>query len=260
MENKLRITNILTVYEGNMAPGEIDNTNKKRHSDALVYFYRGEVEYVFSDVSFTAVPGSVVFLPKNSSYRMIIREHSDYYVIDFEFEASEKIRRGECFKRLSPAVQIDFEKLFHTWHKSETWSFADSYSQIYRIYSVCLHSNSAEYRKAGEIYSKAIKFLLDNYTCSDISSSSIAAHAGVTETHLRRIFKAKVGTPPMHYVNYLRIEKAKNLLTSSNCSVGEIARLSGFADQYYFSREFKKRTGTTPTAYKSAGARNIKLK
>ena len=113
MDNNLKILNILKVYEGSMAKGKIDNTHKMRHSDAFVYFFRGCVEYVFSDVSFTASAGSVVFLPKSSSYRMRISEPSDYYVVDFEFESSEAVRRGAEFKKLAPGVKADFEKLLN---------------------------------------------------------------------------------------------------------------------------------------------------
>lgn len=250
MVNGLKILDIITVYEGSMAEGKIDNTHKKRHSDALVYFYRGRVEYVFSDVSFTAVAGSVVFLPKSSSYRMRIFEPSDYYVVDFEFESSEAVRRGAEFKNLSPALRGDFEKLFHTWHSAEPWHLCDAYSQLYRIYSACLRSQSREYTKSGELYSAALKYILGNYSSPDLSSREIAYAIGVSEVHLRRIFKSHASDSPMRYVSFLRIEKAKNLLLESNLAVAGIAELSGFSDPYYFSREFKKRVGITPTGYK----------
>ena len=250
MDNNLKILNILKVYEGSMAKGKIDNTHKMRHSDAFVYFFRGCVEYVFSDVSFTASAGSVVFLPKSSSYRMRISEPSDYYVVDFEFESSEAVRRGAEFKKLSPGVKADFEKLLYTHHGTEPWSQCDAYSLLYRIYSACVRSERREYSKSGELYSAAMKFILDNYSSHTVSVSDIAEHVEVSEVHLRRIFKSHTATSPMQYVNCLRIEKAKNLLTESNLAISDVARLSGFSDPYYFSREFKKSVGITPTGYK----------
>ena len=250
MENNLKILNILTVYEGSMAKGKIDNTHKMRHSDAFVYFFRGRVEYVFSDVSFTASAGSVVFLPKSSSYRMRIFEPSDYYVVDFEFESSATVRRGAEFKNLSPTLRGDFEKLFHIWHSAELWRLCDAYSQLYRIYSACLRSLSREYSKSGELYFAALKYILGNYSSPDLNSREIADAIGVSEVHLRRIFKAHASDSPMRYASFLRIEKAKNLLLESNLAVCDVARLSGFSDPYYFSREFKKSVGITPTGYK----------
>lgn len=52
------------------------------------------------------------------------------------------------------------------------------------------------------------------------------------------------------YIRKLRIEKAIQLLQSSQYSLSEIAYLTGFSDQSHFNRIFKKHSGKTPTAYK----------
>lgn len=53
----------------------------------------------------------------------------------------------------------------------------------------------------------------------------------------------------MHYLNALRIEKSKELLTSDSMAVSAVARLVGFPDPLYFSRVFKKYTGVTPQKF-----------
>lgn len=52
------------------------------------------------------------------------------------------------------------------------------------------------------------------------------------------------------YIRKLRIEKAIQLMQSSQYSLSEIAYLTGFSDQSHFNRIFKKHSGKTPTAYK----------
>ncbi|MEO9483980.1 MAG: chromate resistance protein ChrB domain-containing protein [Ekhidna sp.] len=52
------------------------------------------------------------------------------------------------------------------------------------------------------------------------------------------------------YIRKLRIEKAINLLESNNHSLAEIAYLTGFSDQSYFTRVFKKETGFQPSVYR----------
>ena len=64
-----------------------------------------------------------------------------------------------------------------------------------------------------------------------------------------RIFKAGVGLTPTEYINRLRINQAKELLSNTDMSVCEIAEAVGFADQNYFGRVFKKQTGTSPKKY-----------
>ena len=256
MDNNLKIYDIHAVYEGSMARGEIDNSHKKRYSDAFVYFCSGATDYSFVGKSFTAREGSVIFLPKGSSYFMNVLSESEYIVVDFEFEASPAVRAADCFHTPPVAIRSDFERLFHIWHKTEPYRDSEAFSELYRIYASCLRSRLREYAKSGEIYSAAVGYVLENYSSDTLTVGKIAESVGVSETHLRRIFSARAAISPVRYVNYLRIEKAKNMLLESNYTVGDVARLSGFSDSYYFSREFKKHTGLSPSEFRRSGESN----
>ena len=250
MDNNLKIYGIHTVYEGSMTEGKIDNSHKMRYSDAFVYFCSGITDYRFKNKSFTAREDSVIFLPKGSSYVMNVREKSNYIVVDFEFESSESVRDADCFHTLSAAARLDFKRLFHIWHKTEPYRDSEAYSELYHIYASCLRSQLKEYSKSGELYSASVKYVLDNYSSPELTVGEIAKSVGITEVHLRRVFAARAAISPMRYVNYLRIEKAKNMLLESNYTVSDIARLSGFSDPYYFSREFKRRMGLSPSEFR----------
>lgn len=67
--------------------------------------------------------------------------------------------------------------------------------------------------------------------------------------YLNRRFKDATGQTILAYVNGLRIERAKQLLRDHYYSITEIAEKTGFHDVYYFSRVFKKYTGTAPSRY-----------
>ena len=54
----------------------------------------------------------------------------------------------------------------------------------------------------------------------------------------------------MDYLTKIRVEKAKELLTTTEYSMKEICAMVGYADPNYFSRSFKKNVGVTPTEYK----------
>lgn len=56
---------------------------------------------------------------------------------------------------------------------------------------------------------------------------------------------------PMKFVTALRIERAKELLKKNDLTVSLVAKEVGFKDLSNFSRQFKKVTGVTPTAYRS---------
>jgi AraC-like DNA-binding protein len=67
---------------------------------------------------------------------------------------------------------------------------------------------------------------------------------------LRKIFEKKLGVSPKEYMISLRMEYAKQLLSSGEVGVAEAAQMCGYAEPCHFSREFKKRFGISPKNYK----------
>ncbi len=80
--------------------------------------------------------------------------------------------------------------------------------------------------------------------------ASFAAMANLSESHYRSLFKHQTGYSPMDYFIRLRVHKACQLLDTTNLSVKEIARLTGFDDALYFSRAFKTVIGLSPAKYR----------
>ena len=78
-----------------------------------------------------------------------------------------------------------------------------------------------------------------------------ARSAGFSVSQYSHLFKKHYGSSPMAYFIELRIQRAKELLDSTGMSVKEVAWALGFEDQLYFSRIFKKVSGTSPTAYRT---------
>jgi len=68
--------------------------------------------------------------------------------------------------------------------------------------------------------------------------------------HLCRIFKQRYGTTPLSYIHALRIEKARQILLTSNKTTAEVAAELGFRDPIYFHRLFKQHTGQTPGKFR----------
>lgn len=83
-----------------------------------------------------------------------------------------------------------------------------------------------------------------------ISVDQIAKKLTVSRTQLHKKVTALTGKPITHYINYIRIEKAKKLLKESDLQINEIAFELGFESANYFTRIFKKETGKTPIRYR----------
>ncbi len=74
--------------------------------------------------------------------------------------------------------------------------------------------------------------------------------AGMSERSLFRHFQHTLGMSPNKYLHKVRIQKACELLTESQKSIGEIALLCGFCDSNHLAKIFHSVTGTTPFAFR----------
>jgi AraC-like DNA-binding protein len=81
---------------------------------------------------------------------------------------------------------------------------------------------------------------------SHISRWKLAESVHVSEDYLTRIFHREMGLSLWDYLNRYRILFAANLLRQSDDTIQEIALRSGFQDQAYFCRVFKKILGIPP--------------
>ncbi|MCI8359967.1 MAG: helix-turn-helix transcriptional regulator [Clostridiales bacterium] len=79
---------------------------------------------------------------------------------------------------------------------------------------------------------------------------ALSQHLGVSTFHTIRIFKTVLLCTPMRYYNMLRLHEAGRLLLHTNWTVEEISRRLGYSSQFYFSQQFKKKMGVSPSAYK----------
>lgn len=96
---------------------------------------------------------------------------------------------------------------------------------------------------------KAISYINLNLA-SNLRLSAVSEQLNVSAGYLSGLFRREVGIPLTDYVNGRRISLAKKLLLTSDMPIKEIAQRCGIPDIYYFSRQFKKRTGYTPKAYR----------
>ncbi len=97
---------------------------------------------------------------------------------------------------------------------------------------------------------EVIKIIDKNYARLE-SIEEIALSQGVSPSHLSREFSSDTGITPVAYLTQVRISHARQLLRSSNLSIGEVARQCGYAQSNYFCKVFREKTGQTPLNYRN---------
>jgi AraC-like DNA-binding protein len=87
-----------------------------------------------------------------------------------------------------------------------------------------------------------------------VSLGEVAREVGLSAYRLSHLVKAHTGRTFTQIVDHARVQHAQRLLERTDKTCAEIAYESGFGDQSYFIKHFKRLTGTTPARFRRAGA------
>lgn len=110
-------------------------------------------------------------------------------------------------------------------------------------------------KKRRDSYSKivadCIQYVRKEYGNMDLSLALLAEEFHVNPAYLGRIFRKETSVSFNEYLNNVRVEKAKELLVSTNYKGNELCKELGFSSYNYFYMVFKKFTGMNPIEYRN---------
>jgi AraC family transcriptional regulator len=84
----------------------------------------------------------------------------------------------------------------------------------------------------------------------DISLADMASVAGLSTTHFSHMFKKSLAQSPHQFLLHQRVQYAKELLSSLDLRMIDVALACGFKTQQHFARIFRKVCGLSPTEYR----------
>lgn len=103
--------------------------------------------------------------------------------------------------------------------------------------------------EGADIATAAVEYINANYA-QDITLSMLAENSGVSEQHLCRMFRKRLGMRPVEYLNRCRIAVAKELLLDDSLSVTDVAESVGYSSPTYFGMVFRRLEGVTATEFR----------
>lgn len=95
-----------------------------------------------------------------------------------------------------------------------------------------------------------IKHYLETYYHESIQLEDLASMTHLSRFYISHSFKKEIGMSPMEYLIAIRIKESKILLRTTNYSISQVADIVGFTTPTYFSKQFRKSTGISPTDYR----------
>lgn len=120
---------------------------------------------------------------------------------------------------------------------------------LMRIADTFMESMFSE-REMSQPIRKAVRYLSESFA-SPVTLEITARLVGLAPTYFSAVFKKETGATFREYLNRVRIEEAKRLLSDTDFGIVDIALATGFSEQSYFTKVFRKYTGMNPKQYRN---------
>lgn len=252
----LRISDI-SVISGIRACGRmVDHSCYGRKNNGILYVWRGEATFYYDGKEPVIVTdGELAFIPKHQKYRMrYTAESTTFVVVNFDlfdknnqdvslFEDITVLLRDDATHRIARTM-TDFELCSASMTVDATLRKKEL---IYRLLGA-IYTSKSHLLSQNKINSQITDgvHLLEKTYLENLPIAQYAAESHISVNTFRSLFQKQFGTSPLKYRNYLRIERAKELLREGGFTVAEVAYASGFENIGYFCRYYRQITGESP--------------
>lgn len=230
------------------------------NSYLLVYTTEGEGKVIYEGEEVICSKNSVFFIDckkyqfysteKNYEWKFLWIHMNGKNVFDFY----EEFRRYStfCFTAKHDNILLILKDLIELQYvQSGKTEFYNSI-MIQRLLTEVLFDRlnfSPDFSKIPDHINQA-KLYIDQYYDSKITLNILESISNISKYQLSKEFNQHFGSSPIDYLISVRITQAKELLTTTSCSVQEIASKVGIENAAYFTRIFKNKTTLSPTQYK----------
>lgn len=225
--------------------------NFTRHSHPcleLMYFAEGQGDLEVSGHKMSVTLYDAVVYPANWAHQ--------------EAAAAERRREIICLWVSLPELQLtgpiqlhdrdgELSALFSAIHREYKRERPEPLILEYLIkllLTSILRSQSESRNREGTL-TCALQYIHTHYA-QPITLDQLASMEHISKSYFSRLFKRQTSQTVISYVNALRIETAKRLLTATQANVDEIACQVGFESPKYFYRTFRALTGDTPAGFR----------
>lgn len=212
--------------------------------------------------TFQVVPGSMLILQPGMWHRYKPDPNTGWneHYIGFKGDFCSKLFQEGFFSSGKPVLYVGFQenllKLFFeiiqlvkdekTGHQQVCAS--NTILMLSLILSVIRNQEFAG-KTIERTIRKACLYFRENLN-TNVNIENLAAELNVGYSYFRQMFRKYTGISPTQYHLSLRIQKAKDLLASTDMSFKEIANELGFESYFYFSRIFRDKTGNSPMEFR----------
>ena len=275
LNDEIKISRLYTVHYFEYSK-RFSFTGESHDFWELVYADQGDVTVFADDKSFVLEQGNVIFHKPNEWHNVRANgvDAANITIITFaspskamSFFENKILSVGQKQKELLSKIVSEYTNAFktplndpYTTHLERRSDAAVASEQLIKLF-LCeflilflRNDPSGRQRTVRSIHSSdATLNLLINYMEQNITKTvtlkELMEYSGTNRTAIENIFRENLGRGAVEYFLILKIELAKKYLREDNYNITQISEILGYSSIHYFSRQFKKITGMTPTEY-----------
>lgn len=237
----------------------IANRRLPMHAVVLVEAGHGTLQTVKAGVQEIRAP-SLFWLPAGTlhSYGPTNGESCEERWALFEGTLMADLMRQRLISAAASLVRLhnrrEMQHLFSALHSDfaagDPLSLASAAATLHRIAVQCARQASTRKNDAGDVKVELVIETLQRRAFEPTDMRSLAQEFGMSPATLRRRFQAAIGLSPKAFQRRLRIDRAKQLLATSNLSIEAISNAVGIEDAFYFSRMFHDCEHCSPSEFR----------
>ena len=246
------VNDCFTIYE----PYSYDTYNCQGRDDYfLIYVTDGIFSTEIDGITYNLKKGAVVLFPPKYKYHYWGKPPSKYLCAHFTGSHAEKLLTDLGFSlepyvlegEFSPKIESLFDKMVEQFLTKAPFL---QYSLACLLSEILLTIATSKARSDGyRTLKKSIKYIHENFT-EKIEVPELAKMEGLSNSRYIALFTKEMEKTPREYILDVSLSKACELLVSTDIPVGHVGTLSGYRDQYFFSKIFKKHLGVSPCDYR----------
>ena len=212
----------------------------------------GRTVVTAGDITLCSTPDTLTYIPQGCSYVTEIPEGGEMYILHFYTSDT-----GGTLSPVPLCTRPPFPLSFYNLFQNAISHFSAEGCDLFCMSAAyeLLNEASAAFFKTRPAPPRRMlrcKEYLDESICdTDLRVSALAEQCGVSEVYFRSEFRKFYGSSPLEYIKKRRIEIACQLLSTGLYNVTQVAERAGFDSVSYFSAEFHRLIGCTPSQYQN---------
>jgi AraC-like DNA-binding protein len=209
-------------------------------------------DLIISDVMMPGLDGYALCQALKSDLRT---SHIPIILLTARAQAADRLRglsRGADAYLAKPfleqELQLRARKLIELRRTLQTY-----YQQVLQGSAAPSDATEAQGEPEEEAFVRQVRSLLEaHYGDPDFNVNALAQAIAMSRSQLHRKLTSLAGLTPVQFIRDFRLRQARELLTTTDLTIAEVAYRTGFSDPGYFSRLFQQECGQSPSAYRAS--------